>query len=71
MAGKGSEVTQYTDQNQTTVDEDEWWILVDVEKERIDQFCEADWCFSFACRCRREALSTVQARTGVSYAQAE
>lgn len=59
-----------SDKSQTTepLSEDEWWETVSEEQEMraVLLGCERQ-CFTFACRCRREAIARVANITGVNY----
>jgi hypothetical protein len=51
-----------------TTSEDEWWEAVFTEKGIRALLLGCDHqCFTFACRCRTEAISCVTNLTGVSY----
>lgn len=53
-------------------DDTGWWERVFSVKEERELLNDCDReCFTFACRCRQEALAQVTRETGVSYATDE
>jgi hypothetical protein len=56
-----------------TTDDDGWWEMVFSAKDYIamNRGCERGECFTFACQCRRDAISRVARDTEVNYATDE